>query len=291
MSRALTGKTRFGFVLGLRLTCTRMLLPRSRVCELLRAERTLRRLSQEDLAAQLDRPQSFVSKYERGERRLDVAELLKILEVLDCEPSAFLRRLVGSDDTVLDRWELSAEELTAVVDENPSLRGMLLGYVAEQKLAGLLESHEQVTASHKDDDHDRRRKGDRVITYLGRQFVVELKSLQTNSVRETETGWSGKTQVDASDRRSVQLPDGSELETTCLLAGQFDLLAVNLFAFGDEWRFIFAKNSDLPRSAYRRYTDYQRRHLLATMVSVTWPPEPPFYDEPWELLREIGEER
>ena len=75
------------------------------------------------------------------------------------------------------------------------------------------------------------------------------------------------------------------------MAGQFDLLAVNLFAFGDEWRFIYAKNSDLPQSAYRGYTDYQRRHLLATMVSVTWPPEPPFYDEPWGLVREIGEER
>lgn len=268
-----------------------MSLPRSRISKLLRAERRRKRLSQGELAGQLDRPQSFVSKYERGERRLDVADLLEILEVLDCEPSAFLRRLLGSDDTVLDRWGLSAEELTAVVDENPSLRGMLLGYIAEQKLAKLLESHEHVTASRKDGDHDRRRKGDRVITYLGQQFIVELKSLQTNSVRKTEAGWSGKTQVDASDRRSVQLPDGSELETTCLLAGQFDLLAVNLFAFGDEWRFIFAKNSELPRSAYRGYTEYQKRHLLATLVSVTWPPEPPFYGEPWELLREIGEER
>ena len=180
-----------------------MLLHRTRLSALLRAERRLGGLSQQDLAGLLDRPQSFVSKYERGERRLDVPELLEILDVLDYEPSAFLRRLVGSANTVLDRWDLSPEQLTAVVDENPSLRGMLLGYVAEQKLARILESHEQVTASHKDDDHDRRRKGDRVITYLGRQFIVELKSLQTNSVRETETGWSGKTQVDASDRRSV----------------------------------------------------------------------------------------
>ena len=91
-------------------------------------------------------PQSFVSKYKRDERRLDVMELLEILEVLECEPSAFLRRLVGGDDTVLDRWKLTAEELTAVVDENPSLRGMLLGYVAEQKLAKLLENHDHVTA-------------------------------------------------------------------------------------------------------------------------------------------------
>ncbi|MCY3927173.1 MAG: helix-turn-helix transcriptional regulator [Acidobacteria bacterium] len=258
---------------------------------LLRAERTQLGISQQDIADRLRRPQSFVSKYERDERRLDVLELLEVLEVLGCEPEAFLRRLTGSDNTILDRWELSAQELTAIVDENPSLRGMLLGYVAEAKLASLLESHEHVTASHKDDDHDRRRKGDRVITYLNDQYIIELKSLQTNSVRETSFGWSGKVQVDASDRRPVEFPDGSQLATTCLLAGQFDLLAVNLFAFGDEWRFIFAKNRDLPRSTFRGYSEYQRRHLLATMVSVTWPPEPPFYSEPWGLLREIGEER
>ena len=36
-----------------------------------------------------------------------------------------------------------------------------------------------------------------------------------------------------------------------------------------------AKNSDLPTSSYRKYTPYQRQHLLATLVTVA-----PFSAEP-----------
>ena len=39
-------------------------------------------LRQVDLAAKLGRPQSFVSKYESGERRLDVLELNEICKAL-----------------------------------------------------------------------------------------------------------------------------------------------------------------------------------------------------------------
>jgi hypothetical protein len=42
--------------------------------------------------------------------------------------------------------------------------------------------------------------------------------------------------------------------TTNLVVGGFDLLAINLFEFGAEWRFAFAKNRDLPRSTFRKYT-------------------------------------
>ena len=50
-------------------------------------------LSQAQLADKLSRPQSFVSKYERGERRLDVVEFEVVADALGIEPIRFLRKL------------------------------------------------------------------------------------------------------------------------------------------------------------------------------------------------------
>lgn len=49
-------------------------------------------LSQADLAEKLRRPQSFVSKFERGERRLDVIEFWAVAEALAVDPIRFLKR-------------------------------------------------------------------------------------------------------------------------------------------------------------------------------------------------------
>ncbi len=35
--------------------------------------------------------------------------------------------------SILERWDITPEELTEVIDQNPSLRGMILGYLAELK--------------------------------------------------------------------------------------------------------------------------------------------------------------
>lgn len=190
-------------------------------------------------------------------------------------------------DSILKRWDITVEELTRVVDQNPSLRGMLLGYLAEMKLEKLWLRRTGVSDVSKHDDHDRKRKGDRVIAYKGREFIFESKSLQTNTIRKTDEGWVGKAQVDASDRREVILPDGTKVNTTCLLRNEFHILAVNVFAFEDKWKFVFAKNSDLPSSKYTRYTEYQRNHLLATLVTIHWPPKPPFHEEPFTLMNEM----
>lgn len=52
-------------------------------------------LTQVELAAKLSRPQSFVSKFERGERRLDVVEFLEVTKALGVEVADFLNRLSG----------------------------------------------------------------------------------------------------------------------------------------------------------------------------------------------------
>ena len=52
-------------------------------------------LRQADLAERLRRPQSFVSRYESGERRLDILELRQICVVLGVSLAEFVRRLEG----------------------------------------------------------------------------------------------------------------------------------------------------------------------------------------------------
>jgi DNA-binding XRE family transcriptional regulator len=49
-------------------------------------------LSQVQLAKKLGRPQSFVSKYENGERRLDVVELREICHALEITLPVFINR-------------------------------------------------------------------------------------------------------------------------------------------------------------------------------------------------------
>jgi len=50
-------------------------------------------LTQQVLAKKLKKPQSFVSKYERRERRLDVIEFLTIAEAIGEDPSKLLKGL------------------------------------------------------------------------------------------------------------------------------------------------------------------------------------------------------
>lgn len=50
-------------------------------------------LRQEDIAEALDVPQSFVSKYESGERRLDILELREVCAVWGLTLTGFARKL------------------------------------------------------------------------------------------------------------------------------------------------------------------------------------------------------
>ena len=47
-------------------------------------------LTQQQVADKLGRPQSFVAKYEGGERRLDVVEFLEIANLIDADPHGII---------------------------------------------------------------------------------------------------------------------------------------------------------------------------------------------------------
>lgn len=65
--------------------------------ELLISARKKAGLTQSQVAEKLGRPQSFVAKYEGGERRLDVIEFVDVARALDADPVKILRTLVSGN--------------------------------------------------------------------------------------------------------------------------------------------------------------------------------------------------
>lgn len=63
----------------------------SAFCALLIETRDKAGLTQADVAKRLKRPQSFVSKYEAGERRIDMIEFVTITRALGADPVQLLR--------------------------------------------------------------------------------------------------------------------------------------------------------------------------------------------------------
>jgi hypothetical protein len=63
-------------------------------CDLLIAARRKNRLTQQKVADLLGKPQSFVAKYEGGERRIDVVEFVVIARALREDPIKFLKEFL-----------------------------------------------------------------------------------------------------------------------------------------------------------------------------------------------------
>jgi transcriptional regulator with XRE-family HTH domain len=68
---------------------------------LLRELRSRHQLTQAEVAKRLAKPQSFVAKYERGERRLSAIEFIHVARALGAEPVALLRQVID----IVDRGE------------------------------------------------------------------------------------------------------------------------------------------------------------------------------------------
>lgn len=55
-------------------------------------------LTQTELAERLKRPQSFVAKYENGERRIEVVELVEIAAAVGADPLDIVQVVRGAEE-------------------------------------------------------------------------------------------------------------------------------------------------------------------------------------------------
>jgi len=62
-------------------------------CELMIRARKTAGLTQHELAKRLHKPQSFVARYEGGERRIDVVEFIAICRMIAVDPVKVLKKL------------------------------------------------------------------------------------------------------------------------------------------------------------------------------------------------------
>jgi len=167
------------------------------------------------------------------------------------------------------RW-IEPEALIQLIIDNPSLRGFAYGYVSEHSFSSYLDSL-GITGHFKEDDH-KKTKADRTFVYRGRQYTIQLKSLQTNSLEQEGPGrFRAKVQNDASDRRKIKLPNRKTLETTCYQVGEYDVLGVSLQPFVSEWQFAFKKNKDLKRTTSKKYPKSVQKYLLSTLEDISFP--------------------
>jgi hypothetical protein len=183
------------------------------------------------------------------------------------------------------RWT-DPEVILQILEEAPSVRGMVYGNLAEVQFSRWLVARGvPLTDQSRDDDHAKT-KSDRTIRLDGRLYTIQVKSMQTNSIKEDgEGGFKAGVQCDGSDRRRVRLPNGHEVETTNYVADEFMVLATPLHAFTGKWDFAFRLNSTLERTASPKYAPEDRRFLLKTMVSITWPIAEPWTSDLLGLLR------
>jgi len=192
---------------------------------------------------------------------------------------------------LLNAWSLTRAELSEIVAENPSMRGLMFGFVAEYKLRKMWLLRREITNLARPGAHNRKHKGDFCFDYRGITVTLEVKCLDTPKVKRLGEGYEGTFQCNASDTTNVTLPNGETLSTNCLVVGGFDVLAVCLFAFGNTWRFAFALNGDLPRTTWRKYTESQQRHLLRSAMPMSWPLEPPYVGDLFIALDRLVAER
>ena len=185
---------------------------------------------------------------------------------------------------------IKPKELVKIVKSTPSLRGMIAGNIAELKFEQHLRSLGAFRNFYKPDDHNRlENKVDLRFTYRRKSVTVQLKSIQTNSIK-----WNADlqhlqcdVQNDGSDRRDVRLPNGHVVNTTNYRFGDYAILAVPLFPFTGKWDFAYLLNRDCTATTSTKYSEEDRKYLIRTVEKLSYPLSDRWTDDIFEAIRRL----
>lgn len=176
----------------------------------------------------------------------------------------------------IQSWALTKEDYENLIAENPHVYSPVSGFHAEYKCRQFYLDDERISNIIKPTGYDKKEKGDFVFTYRGKIVRLEVKSLDGPRVVSLgKDKWKGTFQCNASDARAVTLPNGNEVQTNCIVTGGWDVLAVNTYDFGGNWRFAFALQDDLPRAS-SLYSSEDRQFLLASSMTIEYPFSEPY---------------
>lgn len=220
--------------------------------------------------------------------------------------------MVDGADDVENYWHdlgLSVEEFNRIADENSNFISTIIGYVAEERLREIyLEDHPKVADIRTPADHNKDDKGDLHFEYGGDEIRIEVKSIQSNHIEKidsehTQKDLSGndKPQIrwksdynikGSSDPREIEykgeIYTGTQLD---LENPGFDIMAVCMFRFENEWDFGFILPDDLPRTKKYSWPEELRETHSASFPDITLPVQEPYTDDLFELIDEIIDER
>lgn len=175
------------------------------------------------------------------------------------------------------RQALTEEEFDDMVESNMAVKGILVGYVAEQRLLKILRLNPEFISVTKIPDKDAL-KGDILVQTSDSTFTIEVKCVGSSVVKEDllSGGLNTKVCLKASDK--IVLSDGET--TSCAEQGLFDILAICMVTITGTWDYLFIHNRYLPVS-----NKYPGR--LKSTISINTKNMPCLHSDINEVIRDL----
>lgn len=183
--------------------------------------------------------------------------------------------------------------LDELVRENPNLASQNKGYAAEYIWRDSVAiPAPYFTDLKKQHDKDLSANGDWSLWYRKKRFIIEIKCCTAAKIKDGVL--IGKVDIGHRDKKWVEFPCGGKpLYCRQIYRGEFDILAVNLFSFFGEHRWVYCLLDELESAAlskrrrcYKTVVKKQRESgfLVESNQKITWPLSPPWTENLVEAL-------